>query len=87
MGLVKGPKTNGDGYAEEVVKLAEQHGVTLCLETGRLDASLSFEDLRRRSHINAAAQAADKAPDFSRRIRADLPSIGGAAGAARAPPP
>ena len=37
MGLVKGPKSNGDGYAEEVVKLAEQRGVTLCLETGRLE--------------------------------------------------
>jgi hypothetical protein len=42
-------------------------------DQGRLDRSLSFEELRRRSHINAAAQAADKAPDFSRRIRAGLP--------------
>lgn len=41
-------------------------------ENGRLDDSVPFEDLRRRSHINAAAQAADKAPDFSRRIRANL---------------
>jgi hypothetical protein len=29
--------------------------------------------LRRRSHINAAALAADQAPDFSQRIRAGLP--------------
>ncbi len=42
-------------------------------DQGRLDRSLSFEELRRRSHVNAAAQAADKAPDFSRRIRAGLP--------------
>ena len=42
-------------------------------ETGRLDQSLPFEELRRRSHVNAAAQAADQAPDFSQRIRAGLP--------------
>jgi hypothetical protein len=42
-------------------------------DQGRLDRSLPFEELKRRSHINAAAQAADKAPDFSQRIRAGLP--------------
>jgi hypothetical protein len=42
-------------------------------DQGRLDRSLPFEELKRRSHINAAAQAADNAPDFSRRIRAGLP--------------
>jgi hypothetical protein len=40
---------------------------------GRLDHRLPFEELKRRSRINAAAQAADQAPDFSRRIRAGLP--------------
>jgi hypothetical protein len=45
-------------------------------EKGRLDASLPFEELRRRSRINAAAQAADRAPDFSRRIREGLPGMG-----------
>lgn len=43
-------------------------------DAGRLDRSLSFEELRRRSHINAVAQAADQDPDFSRRIRAELPA-------------
>jgi hypothetical protein len=42
-------------------------------EQGRMDQSLPFDELMRRSHINAAARAADQAPDFSRRIRADLP--------------
>jgi hypothetical protein len=42
-------------------------------ERGRLDGSLPFEELKRRSRINAAAQAADQAPDFSQRIRAALP--------------
>jgi|SRR5262245_2792733 len=42
-------------------------------ESGRLVGSLSFEELKRRSRINAAAQAADQAPDFSQRIREGLP--------------
>jgi hypothetical protein len=50
------------GYAPEYV-----------YEQGRLDPSLPFEELKRRGHINAVAQAADQAPDFSRRIRVDVP--------------
>jgi hypothetical protein len=42
-------------------------------DQGRLVHSMPFEELRRRSHVNAAAEAADRAPDFSRRIRAGLP--------------
>lgn len=39
-------------------------------DSGRLDSGgLSFEQLQRRSLINERAQAADQAPDFSRRIR------------------
>jgi hypothetical protein len=43
--------------------------------SGRVDTTLPFEELRRRSLINEAAQAADGAPDFSQRIRASLPTI------------
>jgi hypothetical protein len=43
--------------------------------SGRLDTSLPFDELRRRSLINPAAQAAEGAPDFSERIRASLPTI------------
>jgi hypothetical protein len=50
------------GYAPEYV-----------YDMGRLDRSLPFAELKRRSHINAVAQAADQAPDFSRRIRVGLP--------------
>jgi hypothetical protein len=39
-------------------------------DNGRLDTSVPFEELRRRSLINERAQAADKAEDFSQRIRA-----------------
>lgn len=46
-------------------------------ESGKLDTRVSFEELRRRAHINALAQAADQAQDFSQRIRVtQLPSSG-----------
>ena len=38
-------------------------------ESGRLDTSVPFPELQRRAHVNARAQAADSATDFSRRIR------------------
>ncbi len=43
--------------------------------SGRIETSLPFDELRRRSLINAAAQAAEGAPDFSERIRASVPTI------------
>jgi hypothetical protein len=43
--------------------------------SGRVDTTLPFDELRRRSLINEAAQAADGKPDFSQRIRASLPTI------------
>lgn len=45
-----GPELNGTGFTAEVVKLAEQNNVTICLETGRLPlikkAGERFESLR-----------------------------------------
>jgi hypothetical protein len=43
--------------------------------SGRLDTTLPFDELRRRSLINEAAQAADGAADFPQRIRATLPTV------------
>jgi hypothetical protein len=45
--------------------------------SGRVDTTLPFDELRRRSLINAAAEAADSAPEpqFSRRIRVGLPTL------------
>jgi hypothetical protein len=40
-----------------------------------VDTTLPFDELRRRSQINKAAEAADGAPDFSERIRASLPTM------------
>jgi hypothetical protein len=42
-------------------------------ERRRIDTSLPFPDLKRRSLINQRAQGRDKSPDFSRLIRAGLP--------------
>jgi hypothetical protein len=42
--------------------------------SGRVNTDLSFEELRRRSLINGVAEAADKAPDFSDRIRTAVPT-------------
>jgi hypothetical protein len=44
-------------------------------ESGRIDTTLPFDELRQRSLINASAQAADGAPDFSERIRASVPTV------------
>jgi len=46
--------------------------------SGRLDTTLPFDELRRRSLINKDAEAADGAPEpeFSQRIRASLPALG-----------
>jgi hypothetical protein len=45
-------------------------------ETGILDRSVPFAELRRRAHVNARARAADKAADFARQIRAVSPETG-----------
>lgn len=44
-------------------------------EAGRLAPGTSFDELQRMAHINARAQAADQAADFSRRIRTGIPGM------------
>jgi hypothetical protein len=44
-------------------------------EHERLDTSLPFPELQKRSLINSRAQAADNNPDFSRLIREGLPGF------------
>lgn len=54
--------------------LASGYVPLLMYERDRVDTSLPFEELRRRGHVNEAAKAAGtEAPDFSQRIRANLP--------------
>jgi hypothetical protein len=61
------------GYSWKV--LASGYTPEYVYDAGRLDTSLPFPELMRRSRINDAARAADQAPDFSRRIRAGLPGM------------
>jgi hypothetical protein len=49
--------------------LASGHVPEYLYESGRVDNSVPFVELQRRSHINARARASDKAEDFSQRIR------------------
>lgn len=42
-------------------------------ECGMLDTSMPFPELSEKCLINAKAEAADDAPDFSRRIREGVP--------------
>lgn len=53
--------------------LASGYVPELLYEYGRLDTGgLPFAELQQKSHINARAQAADDAADFSRRIREEI---------------
>lgn len=56
--------------------LASGHAGEMLHELGLLDTALPFGELRRRSHINAAANAAGDSPEFSRLIRRGLPGFG-----------
>jgi len=47
----------------------------LVYERGGFQSRLPFAELKEKSLIDATAQAADQAPDFSERIRAGLPSF------------
>jgi Domain of unknown function (DUF4105) len=53
--------------------LVSGHVPEYLYESGRLDSSVPFAELERRSLVNARAQAADQAADFSQRIRVPLP--------------
>lgn len=55
--------------------LASGHAAEHVYDSGRLDTSLPFPELMRRSRVNDAALAAGAAPDFSRRIRVGLPGM------------
>jgi len=53
--------------------LVNGYGDELLYERGSIDNSMPFAELKRISHINAKAQAANDSPDFSQKIREGLP--------------
>ncbi len=71
--------THVQGFQEQVPlswkMLLSGYFPDLVYERGKLDQSLPFDALRRQSHINERADAADGAGDFSRRIREGLPGM------------
>ncbi len=55
--------------------LVNGHADTLLYERAAIVTNLPLAELKERCHINARAQAADKAADFSKKIRQGLPGI------------
>jgi hypothetical protein len=55
--------------------LVNGYGDEMLYERGALDRSLPFAELKRVSHINGRAKAANTDPDFSAKIRAGLPGM------------
>lgn len=55
--------------------LVNGFGDELLYQIGRIDQSLPFAELKRRSCINGRAQAANDSPDFSACIRQGLPGM------------
>jgi hypothetical protein len=55
--------------------LVNGHGDRMLYEKGALDQSMPFDELKRRSLINAKAKAADSDPDFSAKIRDGIPGM------------
>ncbi len=55
--------------------LVNGYGDQLLYERRGIDTSMPFDELKRMSHINAKALAADKDPDFPEKIRAGLPGM------------
>jgi hypothetical protein len=65
------PNTTARWYSKEI--LLPGHSARRAYENGNIDTSMPFEEVEARSHVNRAAQAADRDPDFSNKIRIGLP--------------
>ena len=70
-------RVNPESLAFSWKILLSGHTPEYVYENGGMGKTLSFADLQRRSLINAVAQQADTAPDFSQRIREGLPGMQG----------
>ena len=56
--------------------LVNGHLDELLYEHGTIVTNLPFAELKKLSHINPQAKAADQAADFSQQIREGLPGFG-----------
>lgn len=66
-------QTAGAGGRLDWRLLANGHVDQLLYERSQIDTGISFEELRSRSNITERAKAAGDSPDFSVRIRQELP--------------
>jgi hypothetical protein len=74
--IVLHTRVNPDSMPLSWRVLLSGYAAEYAYQRGRLDTSLPFEELQRRSRVNEAARAADRASDFSRRIREGRPGWG-----------
>ncbi|HSI53027.1 MAG: DUF4105 domain-containing protein [Ramlibacter sp.] len=74
-GIMLHASSNPDPLAYSWKVLASGYAPEYVYDSGRLIGSLPFAELFERSRVNAAAQAADAAADFSRRIRVGRPGM------------
>ena len=77
--MLRHTKVNPGDHAYSWKILLSGYAPLYAYERGRLDTSLPFDELKRRAYVNGPAQAADQAPNFSQRIRADLTTVAGSA--------
>ncbi len=70
-------RVNPESLAFSWKILLSGHTPEYVYENGGMGRNLSFPELQERSLINAVAQQADAAPDFSQRIREGLPGMEG----------
>ena len=65
------PNTTARSFSWEI--LLPGYSARRAYRNGNIDTSMPFEEVEARSHINPAARAADRDPDFSNKIRIGLP--------------
>jgi hypothetical protein len=65
------PNTTARSFSWEI--LLPGYSARRAYRNGNIDTSMPFEEVEARSHINRAALAVDRDPDFSSKIRIGLP--------------
>lgn len=70
---IRNQRTSNERQPFDWRMLVNGYGDEMLYERGAFDQSLPFAELKKLSHINPRAKAADHDPDFSAKIRAGLP--------------
>jgi len=70
---IRHQRTKSDRPKPDWRMIVNGYGDELLYERGTIENSMPFEELKRISHINTKARAANESPDFSKKIREGLP--------------